>query len=92
MPFIRCVYCIVYPIVLVDGCDPQLLIDIDMCVVLVFGQGSEPNERTHLLPNPVNNSPTVIANNGDFMRENQNTLPQKNELNALNRIVQDFAT
>lgn len=55
-------------------------------------QGSEPNERTHLLPNPVSNSPTVIAQNGDFLRENQNTLPQKNELNALNRIVQDFAT
>lgn len=57
-----------------------------------MAQGSEPNERTHLLPNPVSNSPTVIANNGDFLHENQNTLPQKNELNALNRIVQDFAT
>lgn len=57
-----------------------------------FFQGVEPNERTHLLPNPVNNSPTIIAHNGDLLRENQSTVPQKNELNALNRIVQDFAT
>lgn len=55
-------------------------------------KNSETNERTHLLPHPINNSPAVIANNGDLLRENQNALPQKNELNALNRIVQDFAT
>lgn len=55
-------------------------------------QRNEPNERTHLLPNPVNNSPTVITRNGDASHEHQNAVPQKNEINALNRIVQDFAT
>lgn len=55
-------------------------------------QNSETNERTHLLQHPINSSPTVIANNGDFLRDNQNAVPQKSESNALNRIVQDFAT
>lgn len=55
-------------------------------------QNSETNERTHLLQHPTNSSPTVIANNGDLSRDNQNSVPQKNESNALNRIVQDFAT
>lgn len=56
------------------------------------GQNAEANERTHLLQHPINNSPAVIANNGQLMRENQSAAPQKNESNALNRIVQDFAT
>ncbi|XP_055312110.1 uncharacterized protein LOC129574312 [Sitodiplosis mosellana] len=55
-------------------------------------QNSETNERTHLLQHPINSSPAVIANNGNFLRDNQNSVPQKNESNALNRIVQDFAT
>lgn len=56
------------------------------------GQNAEANERTHLLQHPISNSPTVITNNGHLSRENQNAIPQKNESNALNRIVQDFAT
>lgn len=59
---------------------------------IVRCQNSETNERTHLLQHPINSSPAVIANNGDLLRDNQNSVPQKNESNALNRIVQDFAT
>lgn len=57
-----------------------------------FFQNSETNERTHLLQHPINSSPAVIANNGNLLRDSQNSVPQKNESNALNRIVQDFAT
>lgn len=55
-------------------------------------QSAEANERTHLLSHPVSNNPTVIANDGQLMRESQSAAPQKSESNALNRIVQDFAT
>lgn len=58
-------------------------------------QGSEPNERTHLLDNPVSNSPAVLrANNGDD-REGEgdypNSVPKKDDVSALNKIIQDTA-
>lgn len=64
-----------------------------MNATLEHSKNSETNERTHLLSShPISNSPAVLAHNGDLLPENQSSVPQKNELNALNRIVQDFAT
>lgn len=71
-----------------DSCQWTLKIEL----ILDSFQNLETNERTHLLQHPINSSPTVIANNGDLSRDNQNSVPQKSESNALNRIVQDFAT
>lgn len=56
-------------------------------------QRSEPNERTHLLVDPVSNSPALRrTNSDDFLNEYPNSLPKKDVQNALIRIVQDNAT
>ncbi|KAF5286411.1 hypothetical protein FQR65_LT12591 [Abscondita terminalis] len=56
-------------------------------------QRGEPNERTHLLVDPVsNNSNIPIYNSEDFLN-NSNALPKKtDEQSALNRILQETAT
>ncbi|XP_055597893.1 ragulator complex protein LAMTOR1-like [Uranotaenia lowii] len=55
-------------------------------------QGSEPNERTHLLDNPVNNSPAVRRSNSeDLTEEFPSSVPKKDDVSALNKIIQDAA-
>uniref|UniRef100_U5EWX5 Ragulator complex protein LAMTOR1 n=1 Tax=Corethrella appendiculata TaxID=1370023 RepID=U5EWX5_9DIPT len=55
--------------------------------------GNEPNERTHLLVDPVSNSPAVRrSNSDDFINDYPNSLPKKDEQTALNKIIQDTAT
>ncbi|XP_053688086.1 ragulator complex protein LAMTOR1 [Sabethes cyaneus] len=55
-------------------------------------QGSEPNERTHLLDNPVNNSPAVRRSNSeDLSQEFASSVPKKDDVSALNKIIQDTA-
>ncbi|KAF2884113.1 hypothetical protein ILUMI_22081 [Ignelater luminosus] len=57
-------------------------------------QGGEPNERTHLLVDPVSNSSSVPQiNSEDFLSRNANAAPKKtDEQSALNRILQETAT
>ncbi|CAD7081245.1 unnamed protein product [Hermetia illucens] len=56
------------------------------------GQGYEPNERTHLLVDPVSNSPALRRTNSEsFSNEYSQSLPKKDEQTALNRIIQDTA-
>ncbi|XP_055906838.1 uncharacterized protein LOC129942066 [Eupeodes corollae] len=53
-------------------------------------QGLEPNERTHLLVDPVNNSPALRRTNSDNLsNEYSQSLPKKDEQNALSRLVQN---
>lgn len=60
---------------------------------LMCAQGAEPNERTHLLIDPVSNSPAVHGNHSnDFLNEYANSMPRRDEQTALNKIVQDTAT
>lgn len=55
-------------------------------------KGSEPNERTHLLVDPVSNSPAMRrTDSDDFLNEYPNSLPKRDVQNALVRIVQDNA-
>ncbi|XP_055389152.1 uncharacterized protein LOC129618441 [Condylostylus longicornis] len=52
--------------------------------------GLEPNERTHLLIDPVNNSPALRRTNSDnFSNEYSQPLPKKDEQTALSRLVQN---
>ncbi|XP_072386485.1 ragulator complex protein LAMTOR1 [Diabrotica undecimpunctata] len=57
-------------------------------------QIGEPNERTHLLVDPVSNSTNIhITNSEDILSRNSNNLPKKtDEQSALNRILQETAT
>lgn len=55
-------------------------------------QGNEPNERTHLLDNPVSNSPAVRRSDSeDITQEYPNSVPKKDDVSALNKIIQDTA-
>lgn len=55
-------------------------------------QGNEPNERTHLLDNPVSNSPAVRRTDSeDLTQEYPNSVPKKDDVSALNKIIQDTA-
>ncbi|XP_055531911.1 ragulator complex protein LAMTOR1 [Wyeomyia smithii] len=55
-------------------------------------QGNEPNERTHLLDNPVSNSPAVRRSNSeDLSQEFPNSVPKKDDVSALNKIIQETA-
>lgn len=58
-------------------------------------QSGEPNERTHLLVDPVSNTSihNIRVNNEDILSRNSNNLPKKtDEQSALNRILQETAT
>ncbi|KAJ8942790.1 hypothetical protein NQ318_013005 [Aromia moschata] len=57
-------------------------------------QSGEPNERTHLLVDPVSNSANIQrVNSEDILSRNANALPKKtDEQSALNRILQETAT
>ncbi|XP_023310456.1 ragulator complex protein LAMTOR1 [Anoplophora glabripennis] len=57
-------------------------------------QSGEPNERTHLLVDPVSNNTNIQrVNSEDISNRNSNTLPKKtDEQSALNRILQEIAT
>ncbi|CAG9856334.1 unnamed protein product [Phyllotreta striolata] len=57
-------------------------------------QSGEPNERTHLLIDPVSNSTNIQrVNSEDILSRNLNNLPKKtDEQSALNRILQETAT
>jgi len=57
-------------------------------------QGGEPNERTHLLVDPVSNSSNIPQiHSEDFLSRNSNAVPKKtDEQSALNRILQETAT
>lgn len=54
-------------------------------------QGNEPNERTHLLDNPVSNSPAVRRTNSEDLTEYPSSVPKKDDVSALNKIIQDAA-
>ncbi|XP_055693173.1 ragulator complex protein LAMTOR1 [Lutzomyia longipalpis] len=55
-------------------------------------QGSEPNERSHLLIDPVSNSPALRPMADDFTQEYPSSLPKKDEQTVLSRIVQETAS
>ncbi|GAB0090021.1 Winged helix-like DNA-binding domain superfamily [Sergentomyia squamirostris] len=55
-------------------------------------QRSEPNERSHLLIDPVSNSPAIRQVTDDFTSEYPSSLPKKDEQTALSRIVQETAS
>lgn len=59
-----------------------------------LSQGAEPNERTHLLVDPVSNSSNIPQiNREDFLSQNASSVPKKtDEQSALNRILQETAT
>uniref|UniRef100_A0A6B2EEY6 Ragulator complex protein LAMTOR1 n=1 Tax=Phlebotomus kandelakii TaxID=1109342 RepID=A0A6B2EEY6_9DIPT len=57
-----------------------------------LNQRSEPNERSHLLIDPVSNSPAVRPVTDDFTSEYPSSLPKKDEQTALSRIVQETAS
>lgn len=70
----------------------QCLTNCFNCKENIINQGTEPNERTHLLVDPVSNSPAVRrTNSDDFLNEYPNSLPKKDVQNALIRIVEDNA-
>ncbi|XP_058067130.1 uncharacterized protein LOC131216612 [Anopheles bellator] len=53
-------------------------------------QGNEPNERTHLLADPVSNSPAVRRTDTEiFTQEYPNSVPKKDEQSALEKILQE---
>lgn len=53
------------------------------------GQGNEPSERTHLLADPVSNSPAVRRDNETYTQEYPNSVPKKDEQSALAKILQE---
>lgn len=57
-------------------------------------QNGEPNERTHLLIDPVSNNTNIQrVSSEDILSRNSNTLPKKtDEQSALSRILQETAT
>ncbi|EDX11168.1 uncharacterized protein LOC6738783 [Drosophila simulans] len=55
-------------------------------------QPNEPNERTHLLVDPVNHSPALRRSNSDGLSTDYaHSLPKKDDQNALSRLVQNTA-
>ncbi|XP_053669674.1 uncharacterized protein LOC128720054 [Anopheles nili] len=52
-------------------------------------QGTEPSERTHLLADPVSNSPAVRRENEIFTQDYPNSVPKKDEQSALAKILQE---
>lgn len=53
----------------------------------------EVNERTHLLVDPVSNSPAVRRTNSeDYINDYPNSLPKRDEQTALSRIISETAT
>lgn len=55
------------------------------------GQGNEANERTHLLADPVSNSPAVRRTDSEIItgQEYTNSVPKKDEQSALAKILQE---
>uniref|UniRef100_A0A182JAE4 Ragulator complex protein LAMTOR1 n=1 Tax=Anopheles atroparvus TaxID=41427 RepID=A0A182JAE4_ANOAO len=55
------------------------------------GQGNEANERTHLLADPVSNSPAVRRTDSEIFtgQEYPNSMPKKDEQSALAKILQE---
>ncbi|ALC44304.1 CG14184, partial [Drosophila busckii] len=54
--------------------------------------GIEPSERTHLLSDSVNQSPALRrCNSADITNDCAQSLPKKDEQNALSRLVQNTA-
>ncbi|KAH8397175.1 hypothetical protein KR215_010245 [Drosophila sulfurigaster] len=55
-------------------------------------QGIEPSERTHLLADSVNQSPALRrSNSADLSNDYSQSLPKKDDQNALSRLVQNTA-
>ncbi|KAH8379352.1 hypothetical protein KR009_004344 [Drosophila setifemur] len=55
-------------------------------------QPNEPNERTHLLVDPVNHSPALRRSNSDGLSNDYaHSLPKKDDQTALSRLVQNTA-
>ncbi|XP_037807142.1 uncharacterized protein LOC119600735 [Lucilia sericata] len=62
------------------------------CSEELNNQGYEPSERTHLLADPVNNSPALRRTNSDnISNDYAHSLPKKDDQNALCRLVQNTA-
>uniref|UniRef100_A0A182Q4M6 Ragulator complex protein LAMTOR1 n=1 Tax=Anopheles farauti TaxID=69004 RepID=A0A182Q4M6_9DIPT len=59
------------------------------CQEVSSAQGNEPSERTHLLADPVSNSPAVRRDNETFTQEYPNSVPKKDEQSALAKILQE---
>ncbi|KAM8707523.1 hypothetical protein ACLKA7_005067 [Drosophila subpalustris] len=62
------------------------------CAEDLGSQGIEPSERTHLLADSVNQSPALRrSNSADLSNEYSQSLPKKDDQNALSRLVQNTA-
>ncbi|XP_017841534.2 uncharacterized protein LOC108599249 [Drosophila busckii] len=62
------------------------------CTDDLDSQGIEPSERTHLLSDSVNQSPALRrCNSADITNDCAQSLPKKDEQNALSRLVQNTA-
>ncbi|XP_017137424.1 uncharacterized protein LOC108152530 [Drosophila miranda] len=62
------------------------------CAEDVGAQNIEPNERTHLLVDPVNHSPALRRSNSDGLSNDySHSLPKKDDQTALSRLVQNTA-
>ncbi|EEB09945.1 conserved hypothetical protein [Pediculus humanus corporis] len=57
------------------------------------GTGGEPNERTHLLVDPVSNTPNNLhrVHSDEFVPGYNNLLPKNDELSALTKILNETA-
>ncbi|XP_064544868.1 uncharacterized protein Lamtor1 [Drosophila montana] len=62
------------------------------CTDDLGSQGIEPSERTHLLADSVNQSPALRrSNSADLSNDCSQSLPKKDDQNALSRLVQNTA-
>ncbi|TDG39101.1 hypothetical protein AWZ03_014476 [Drosophila navojoa] len=62
------------------------------CTDELGSQGIEPSERTHLLADSVNQSPALRrSNSADLSNDYSQSLPKKDDQNALSRLVQNTA-
>ncbi|KAH8405415.1 hypothetical protein KR222_011525 [Zaprionus bogoriensis] len=62
------------------------------CTDDLESQGIEPSERTHLLADSVNQSPALRrSNSADLSNDYSQSLPKKDDQNALSRLVQNTA-
>ncbi|EDV98002.1 uncharacterized protein LOC6557622 isoform X1 [Drosophila grimshawi] len=62
------------------------------CTDDLSSQGIEPSERTHLLADSVNQSPALRrSNSADLSNDYSQSLPKKDDQNALSRLVQNTA-
>ncbi|XP_001956454.2 uncharacterized protein LOC6507841 [Drosophila ananassae] len=62
------------------------------CTEDTGAQPNEPNERTHLLVDPVNHSPALRRSNSDGLSNDYaHSLPKKDDQTALSRLVQNTA-